>query len=93
MKILNMKTLIGLFFFILCFNNNYAQDEKTESDSTYIIELKEFYDGKGIVFGRDKANPAHHDSTDQCLPIAGKHVNLSKLIHVMQPHFRGLKPV
>ncbi|MFH0734070.1 MAG: hypothetical protein V1773_06695 [bacterium] len=48
MKILNMNSLIVLFFFVLICNN-YAQDEKTENDSTYIVELKEFYDGKGAA--------------------------------------------
>ncbi|MFH0733815.1 MAG: hypothetical protein V1773_04480 [bacterium] len=70
MKILNMNAIIVLFFFILFFKNNYAQDEKTENDSTYIIELKEFYDGKGVVFGIDEKYYGSRDSTDQRISLS-----------------------
>ncbi|MFH0736295.1 MAG: hypothetical protein V1773_17040 [bacterium] len=65
MKMINMKYLIILFIFILFLNNNSAQDKKTESDSTYIIELREFYDGKGVIFGRDVNFNVYHDRTDK----------------------------
>ena len=68
MKILNMNSLIILFFFILFFND-YAQDEKTKIDSTYIVELKEFYDGKGVVFGKDVEYCSNRDSADQRISL------------------------
>ena len=69
MKLLNMNLLIILFVFVLFFNNNYAQDKKTKSDSTVVIELKEFYDGKGVVFGRDVDEIIHHESTDKMISL------------------------
>ena len=73
MKILNVNTIIILFFFILIFNN-YAQDEKTESDSTYIIELKEFYDGKGVVFGRDVDYDGYPHNIDKRITLTKEDV-------------------
>ena len=73
MKIINMKILIGLFFFFLIFDN-YAQDEKTENDSTYIIELKEFYDGKGVVFGRDVDYDIYPNNIDKRITLTKEDV-------------------
>ncbi|MFH0734000.1 MAG: hypothetical protein V1773_05800 [bacterium] len=69
-----MNLLIVLFFFVLFFNNNYAQDKKNESDSTYIVELKEFYDGKGVVFGRDVDYDIYPNNTDKRITLTKEDV-------------------
>lgn len=71
MKILNMNALIVLFFFISFFNN-YAKDEKTESDSTFVFELKEFYDGKGVVFSKDVSPDGRKVETDKRISLTLK---------------------
>ncbi|MFH0733184.1 MAG: hypothetical protein V1773_02175 [bacterium] len=74
MKILNVNAIIILFFFGLFLNNNCAQDEKTKIDSSYIIELKEFYDGKGVIFGSDVDFNVYHDSTDKRISLTKEDV-------------------
>ncbi len=68
-----MNSLLVLFFFVLICNN-YAQDEKTKNDSTYIIELKEFYDGKGVVFGRDVDYDGYPNNTDKRITLTKEDV-------------------
>ena len=69
MKILNINIIIIMLFCSSFGSLNFAQCEKTKGDTLGIIELKEFYDGKGIIFGKDENYYGYSDSTDQRISL------------------------
>jgi len=64
MKIKDTYLIVCNFFLFINFTVN-ANCDKIEKDSLYVVELKEFYDGKGIIFSKDDFFVRNKDSERQ----------------------------
>jgi len=65
-----IRKIKNILFVVICFvqfaiNLASAQCQKSQIDTTSIVELKEFYDGKGIIFSEHYSGVRHGKKNDQ----------------------------